>query len=67
MLDNLTVFHSEPVICSKLVFEQTTGWASPPGASGRYHQHLHRTFQHGHRLSLRHLKLHPVPGRHIQR
>lgn len=66
MLDNFTVFHSERVVCSKLVFEQTTRWASPPGASGRYHQASRFTFQHGHCIIFRHMKLHPMSCRHVQ-
>lgn len=65
MLDNFAVFHSERVVCSKLVFEQARGWASPPGASGRYHQPSRFTFQHGHGICFRHQELDTMSGCHI--
>lgn len=57
----------QPHISSELTSGLMRGWASQAVASGRYHQHLYRTFQHSHRLTLRHLKLHPVPGCHVER
>ncbi|EBJ6266765.1 hypothetical protein AIB85_22270 [Salmonella enterica subsp. enterica serovar Give] len=52
--------HSEHIVCSELASGQTTRWTSP-GHVRQLSTFSGSAFQHGHCISTRHLKLHPVP------